>query len=153
MDRGVWWATVHGVTKSWTQLSDWACTHARVHLPLPHLMVLLCFTLAYLCSSYEHFCWLKKNCTDESWALYFIWQAFIAQDSSLSDSSEWLFPRGKGGARVYRSFRWKQMNNMWLNIKRLMLIAHKNGHLMLKISMLFYVWEDAKESGFIDITP
>ena len=22
MDRGVWWATVHGVTKSWTQLSD-----------------------------------------------------------------------------------------------------------------------------------
>ena len=21
-DRGVWWATVHGVTKSWTQLSD-----------------------------------------------------------------------------------------------------------------------------------
>ena len=23
MDRGVWRATVHGVTKSWTQLSDW----------------------------------------------------------------------------------------------------------------------------------
>ena len=22
LDRGVWWATVHGVTKSWTQLSD-----------------------------------------------------------------------------------------------------------------------------------
>ena len=22
MDRGVWWATVHGVSKSWTQLSD-----------------------------------------------------------------------------------------------------------------------------------
>ena len=22
MDRGVWWAIVHGVTKSWTQLSD-----------------------------------------------------------------------------------------------------------------------------------
>ena len=22
MDRGVWWATVHGVTKSWTQLND-----------------------------------------------------------------------------------------------------------------------------------
>ena len=22
MDRGVWWATVHGVTKSWTQMSD-----------------------------------------------------------------------------------------------------------------------------------
>ena len=23
MDKEVWWATVHGVTKSWTQLSDW----------------------------------------------------------------------------------------------------------------------------------
>ena len=22
MDREAWWATVHGVTKSWTQLSD-----------------------------------------------------------------------------------------------------------------------------------
>ena len=22
MDRGTWWATVHGVTKSWTRLSD-----------------------------------------------------------------------------------------------------------------------------------
>ena len=24
MDRGTWYATVHGVTKSWTRLSDWA---------------------------------------------------------------------------------------------------------------------------------
>ena len=24
MDRGAWYATVHGVTKSWTRLSDWA---------------------------------------------------------------------------------------------------------------------------------
>ena len=24
MDRGPWWATVHGVAKSWTQLSKWA---------------------------------------------------------------------------------------------------------------------------------
>ena len=23
MDRGVWWAIVHGVAKSWTRLSDW----------------------------------------------------------------------------------------------------------------------------------
>ena len=23
MDRGAWWATVHGVTKSWTQLRDY----------------------------------------------------------------------------------------------------------------------------------
>ena len=22
MDRGAWWATVHGITKSWTRLND-----------------------------------------------------------------------------------------------------------------------------------
>ena len=26
MDRGAWWATVHGVTKSWTRLSDYLPT-------------------------------------------------------------------------------------------------------------------------------
>ena len=26
MDRGAWWAVVHGVTKSWTQLSDFTFT-------------------------------------------------------------------------------------------------------------------------------
>ena len=29
MDRGAWWPTVHGVTKSQTWLSDWTCTHTR----------------------------------------------------------------------------------------------------------------------------
>ena len=26
MDKGAWWATVHGVTKSWTRLSNFART-------------------------------------------------------------------------------------------------------------------------------
>ena len=30
MDRGAWQATVHGVTKSWTWLSDWL-THTHTH--------------------------------------------------------------------------------------------------------------------------
>ena len=29
MDRRAWWATVHGVTKSWMQLS--VCTHTHIH--------------------------------------------------------------------------------------------------------------------------
>ena len=32
MDRGVCWATVHGVSKSWTQLNDWAHTHTHWNL-------------------------------------------------------------------------------------------------------------------------
>ena len=28
MDQGAWWATVHGVAKSWTRLSDFTSLHA-----------------------------------------------------------------------------------------------------------------------------
>ena len=31
MDRGACWATVHGVTKSQTQLSACVCTHSHIH--------------------------------------------------------------------------------------------------------------------------
>ena len=36
MDRGAW-AKIHWVTKSWTQLSDWAYTHCVVLLKCNHL--------------------------------------------------------------------------------------------------------------------
>ena len=42
MDRGVWWATVRGVTKSQTQLSDWASMLTPLLSPsisLPCIMV------------------------------------------------------------------------------------------------------------------
>ena len=29
MDRGAWWAAVHGVTKSWTRLSDFTSLYFR----------------------------------------------------------------------------------------------------------------------------
>ena len=32
MDRAVWWAMVHRVAKSWTQLNSLACTHAKQHV-------------------------------------------------------------------------------------------------------------------------
>ena len=35
MDRGPWWATVHGVAKSQTQLSERAHTQSLAHLSLP----------------------------------------------------------------------------------------------------------------------
>ena len=31
MDRGAWWATVHGVTETWSQLSDQTTTNMCVH--------------------------------------------------------------------------------------------------------------------------
>ena len=32
MDRGAWWATVHGVTKRWMRLSECACIQAQVYI-------------------------------------------------------------------------------------------------------------------------
>ena len=43
MDRGAWWAAVHGVARSWTQLSDFTFTlhfHALEKEMAPHASVL-----------------------------------------------------------------------------------------------------------------
>ena len=32
MDRGAWWATVHGMAKSWTQLNMHTHTHTHTHI-------------------------------------------------------------------------------------------------------------------------
>ena len=32
MDKGAWWATVHGVTKSWTRLSDFTLNTASISI-------------------------------------------------------------------------------------------------------------------------
>ena len=46
MDRGAWWAPVHGVTKSPTQLSTCACTHTHTRTPLALTVLLFkCFQL------------------------------------------------------------------------------------------------------------
>ena len=90
MDRGVWWATVHGVKKSWTQLSDWACTHARIYLPLP--ISWFCFallSLTFLALTNTLADWKKLH----EWKLRVIFYLagllrIIAQDSNLSALSD-----------------------------------------------------------------
>ena len=49
MDRGAWWTTVHGVAKSQTQLSDWACTHTHTHT---HTVAFQCCVSVY-CTAEE----------------------------------------------------------------------------------------------------
>ena len=48
MDRGAWWARVHGTTKSWARLSDLACS---MYLPICFLMVGSSTVLASIFSS------------------------------------------------------------------------------------------------------
>ena len=68
MDGGAWWATVHGVAKSWTRLSDF--THSLTPYKMPHTLSMECFSLnkstSYLslCLSMNSF----YNKISRSWA-------------------------------------------------------------------------------------
>ena len=47
MDRGAWWATVHGVEKSWTWLNSWACTHSSFWIDWLQVWPLFAFEHEY----------------------------------------------------------------------------------------------------------
>ena len=49
MDRGAWWATVHGIAKSWTLLSDF---HALIIIIMHYMVILL--SNYYLTYSHNH---------------------------------------------------------------------------------------------------
>ena len=49
VDRGPWWAAVHGVAKSWTWLSNWACTCTK------YTMWWCNFMYIYICTHCERF--------------------------------------------------------------------------------------------------
>ena len=52
MDRGAWWATVHGLAESqtWLSMSDWATEHTRTHGCLLNAWISLPYFLIYLLS-------------------------------------------------------------------------------------------------------
>ena len=70
VDRGPWWAAVQGVTKRWTQLSDWACTRRNDwFIPDLKLLYFTCLKFPHITKSpnqrkavfwksvYVGFCW------------------------------------------------------------------------------------------------
>ena len=50
-DRGAWWASVHGATKSQTWLSDWACTctHTPTTSPIHKIKIIQFSSVAQSC--------------------------------------------------------------------------------------------------------
>ena len=53
MDRGTWWTMVHGVAKSQTWLSDWACMHGSpLKIKSSRTMQPLCLDVAAVISSF-----------------------------------------------------------------------------------------------------
>ena len=55
MDKGTWQATVHRVAKTWTWLSDWACTHA-CYIPT--------FWRVFIINGCYYYCSVAKFCLD-----------------------------------------------------------------------------------------
>ena len=46
MDRGAWWATVHGVAKSWTRLSDFPSLHFTSSTFLDSIILFLLYVIS-----------------------------------------------------------------------------------------------------------
>ena len=65
----------------------------------------------------------------------------LSLGGSLSDSSEGLLRRGKGRARIYRSF---VKNKPGIEHQKISSNWRKNKQLKLMNLALFYVWEDAR---------
>ena len=85
----------------------------------------------------------EKKAQPKSWELCFIWQTswWCKPGTALSDHSEGPLQRGKGGARVYRSFYNK---HQVVGTSKDYCSSEKTTHLKLRNSELFYVWEDAR---------
>ena len=88
MDRGAWWATVYGVAKSQTQLSDWACKIAfKEHFiiwPFPHGHVAYCTLYNTLQHFLQHHTSSRSHSDDFSsfWVVGF-WRAKALPPLSL----------------------------------------------------------------------
>ena len=114
MDRGAWWPTVHGVTKSWTLLSDFTFTFTKWGYSVRVLVAQLCLTLCdpmdYSPSgssvhkifqtrilegaaiSFSRGCswprdWTRISCS--AVRFFTIWATSEAQGNNSSPSSQW----------------------------------------------------------------
>ena len=65
MDRGAWQATVHGVTRSWTQLSVWARTHIS-YLSLSHFELIFVYGVR-MCSDFTDWYGLSSIPSTTCW--------------------------------------------------------------------------------------
>ena len=67
MDRRAWWATVHGVAKSWTWLTRLS-THACMHAPEPkHLTIIEIFGITVLCPVWSLVNWCYEHAESLGW--------------------------------------------------------------------------------------
>ena len=111
MDRGAWWATVHGVTKSWTWLSDQR-NKPSIHSELtmcPSVMLRLLYTSSHLSLvktswgalynlhlTREHLVfkvkWVSQECTGSEYAN----SSHESQEPDITTKNNWNRDFAKG---------------------------------------------------------
>ena len=86
MNWGAWWATVHGVSKSLTRLSDWVCTRAWIFWALSNLRglweILFRVDVAYPWPCFPHL-WLFHVCGKRAQAT-FRWRGVILDSAWIT---------------------------------------------------------------------
>ena len=94
--KRAWWATVHGVSKSWTKLSDWACTWGTwMYVPLIQVM-------SKLGLEYNMFEFYKNIVL---WIIVFLFFFFFENNSILN------FNKNPGLDRCVVEFSW-----IWISL-------------------------------------
>ena len=78
-DKGAWWATVHGVAKSGTRLSD--CTHACTHT---HARA---HTHTH---THTHTCLWDLNFLTRDWTYAWQWKCWVLTTEPPGNSQGWL---------------------------------------------------------------
>ena len=84
MDGGAWQATIQGVTKSWTRLSDFTFTFMSIESVMPTGHIILCHPLFLLCTVFPRI----RVFSNES-ALCIRWPKYWSFSFSISPSYEY----------------------------------------------------------------
>ena len=86
MDGGSWWATVHGIAKSRTQLSEFTFTFMSMESAMPSNHLILCHPLLLLPSIFPSI----RNFSNES-VLPIRWPKYWSFSFSISPSNKYSF--------------------------------------------------------------
>ena len=115
MDRGAWWATVHGVTKSWTWLSDWALSrNSRYHFLIFPGEIVLSLFFSFLKISQDHST-TKGGCETGTqdcalWQLCNVSCGFMGElTQTLNSGDVWI-------QREVNALALRELNGHWENV-------------------------------------
>ena len=106
MDRGIWWATVHGVTKSWTQLNDFPSHSSRLRRWLACRLSLV-LPASYLRPPRSRGGWQRRLLSQRGLSVLVLSpQIRIGLVAEKGEKGGWsLTSRGGHSSSVFRSLR------------------------------------------------